>query len=178
MPKEWVKLKKFPVLVARQHVSGNITCASYLVDLMCTGVKEVFFMVNEPRSEYDLLVERYGYMNLNMELVDYELAHNVIWGAEAYAAEFHIEPHSDFALCRMILEEDTDEIPLIEIPLGVDDKPTLILHPDEPRNAYFKRQMDKYAGVNGYKLVDGDTPFGMMKMILTKLLTKKTGSNT
>ena len=158
MPKDWATIKKFPVLVARQHASGNITCGSYFVDLMCTGVKEVFFIVNEPPSEYDLLVEKYGYMDLDMQPVDYELAHNVIWGAEAYAAEFHIEPHSDFALGRMILEEDTDEIPLIEIPLGVDDKPMLILHPDEPRNAYFKRQMDKYAGVDGYKLMHGDIP--------------------
>lgn len=50
LPKDWEEIKTFPAIISRKHVNGNVTFTSVLVDLMCTGAKDVLFFVNEPES--------------------------------------------------------------------------------------------------------------------------------
>ena len=44
-------------------------------------------------------------------------------------------PQKDFAVARYILEEDTEDIPLIEFEFGMDGVPTLFCYHDYPINA-------------------------------------------
>lgn len=52
----------------------------------------------------------------------YEEAHNRVWGSIAYAEEAGIRPDKSFLLTQYMLEEDTDDIPLIEYEYGKDGK--------------------------------------------------------
>ncbi len=156
IPENWEEIKKIPVIVARKHSNGNITFANFLIDLLCTGVKDALYAVNIPEDEYQEIVHKYIELDLNMKICAYQLAHNIIFGAVAYAEEFHIEPHNDFLIAEMILEDDDDLIPIMEIPLGRNDKPFLILHPEDPRNNYYLRQLEKYARTGNFTVVDGD----------------------
>ncbi len=156
IPENWKEIKKFPVTVARKHSNGNITFANFLIDLLCTGVKDSIYAVNIPEDEYQEMVHKYIHLDLNMKRCSYHQAHNIIFGAVAYAEEFHIEPHNDFLIAEMILEDDDDLIPIMKIPLGQDEKPFLIMHPDDSRNSYYLRQLEKYAGPGNFTVVDGD----------------------
>ena len=52
----------------------------------------------------------------------YEEAHNLVWGSIAYAEEAGIAPDKSFRLTQYILDEETDDVPLIEYEYGKDGK--------------------------------------------------------
>ncbi|WP_291530461.1 DUF1186 domain-containing protein [Bacteroides sp. UBA939] len=115
--KGWEQCGRATVIVARQHVNGNYTSGVYLLDTFCCGVTDSFFQFNSPKDIYEKLIDRRGY-GIEMGQISYEEAHNLIYGAVAYAEEAGISPHSSFQLTQYILKEDTDEVPLIEYEFG------------------------------------------------------------
>jgi len=90
---------------------------------------------------------------MQTQVCDYALAHNLIYEALEYAGELGIDPAVEFRLASMILEEDTDDIPLMDIPVGREGKPLLMLHSDDPRNSYYFRQLDKHVGEGNYHFI-------------------------
>lgn len=154
LPKDWEEIKKFPVILARKHVNGNITFTSVLVDLLCTGAKDVLFFVNEPESFYRDILARYkDALSLDFGPVSYELIHNVIFESVAFAEEFGIAPHEDFRYSEMILEEDSDDFPRVAVPLGEGGKAHLYLNFDDERAPYFERQILKYGEAGTYEII-------------------------
>ncbi len=153
LPKDWELIKKFPAIIARKHVNGNITFASVLVDLLCTGAKDVLFFVNEPEFLYEEILDTYREeLYLDFEPVSYELVHNIIFESVAYAEEYGIAPHVDFRFAEFILEEDSDDFPKIEVQLGEGGKAHLYLNPDDERAPYFERQILKYGEPGTYEI--------------------------
>jgi hypothetical protein len=57
------------------------------------------------------------------------LAHNVIYGATAYAEDLGFRPDKDFAVTQYILAEDDESVELIEIEFGRDGKPCFVAGP-------------------------------------------------
>jgi tetratricopeptide (TPR) repeat protein len=130
---------------------------SVLVDLLCTGAKDVLFFVNEPESLYREILKNYKVgLSLDFEPVSYELIHNVIFESVAFAEEYGIAPHEDFRYSEMILEDDPDEFPRIEVPLGEGGKAHLYLNFDDERAPYFERQILKYGKVGTYEIIRND----------------------
>lgn len=157
LPKDWEEIKKFPVIFSRKHVNGNVTFISVLVDLLCTGVKDVLFFVNEPESLYREILDTYREeLMLDFEPVSYELIHNVIFESVAFADEYGIAPHEDFRYAEMILNEDSDDFPRIEVPLGEGGKAQLYLNFDDERAPYFERQILKYGEAGSYEIIRND----------------------
>ena len=156
LPANWQVIMKFPIIVSRKHINGNITFASFMVDLLCTGVKDVMYAVNLPEFELIGLIDNFLHNDIEMEECDYDLVHNIIYESLAYAEEFGIPPHHDFEIAEMILEEDTEDIPFIDIPLGQNGRPVLIMNPDDPKNSMYKRLMDKNVGPGNYDILDND----------------------
>lgn len=153
LPKDWEVVKKFPVILSRKHVNGNVTFTSVLVDLLCTGAKDVLFFVNEPEALYREILDTYRQqLRLNFEPVSYELIHNIIFESVAFAEEFGIAPHEDFRYAELILEEDSDEFPRIEVPLGEGGKAHLYLNFEDEQAPYFERQILKYGKVGTYEI--------------------------
>ncbi|MDO9614586.1 MAG: hypothetical protein Q7J86_08670, partial [Bacteroidota bacterium] len=153
---EWEEKKMTSVLVARNHTNGNITVCSYLVDLLCLGVKDTMFLFNVPVHQYEEFKQK---VNGNMEMteVDYTLAHNIVYAAIEFAEEFGFKPHKDYdSLTKYMLEEDTEDIELIEIECGNDGKPLYMRGPfeDDAKARKIIGQLEKNAGPGKYDFVD------------------------
>jgi len=111
------------------HANGNITVCFYLVDLLCLGVKDTHYMFNITETKYrEQLYDISEQMEI--ELCDYTLVHNIIFAGLEFAEEYGFKPHKDFtSVTEFMLEEDTDDIELIEIECGRDGKPLYIQGP-------------------------------------------------
>lgn len=122
---EWQKDGLAFIIVARQHQSGSYTMGKYLVDTFCLGVKDTDYEFNIDSDEYEDILEQLP----GKTEITYNEAHNIIYGAIAFAEEeANILPHPDFALTQLLLEEDTGRIPLIEYEFGKDNKPFLAVN--------------------------------------------------
>lgn len=122
----WESLGISNVIVARQHMSGNITVGVYMVDTYCLGVKDTLYRFNVSEEDYEELKSMFA-TKAAFKQVSYELVHNFILGAVAYAEELGISPHKDFAITEMILEEDDENITLMEMEFGFEGKPLLMV---------------------------------------------------
>lgn len=111
----WEEARLADVVVTRRHTNGHLTAGVFLVDLLCLGVKDTFFFFNEFE---ETLNEKLPLNSGMFQEIDYSLAHNIIYAGHDFAMEYDIHPHKDFQTTKYILEEDTDDIPLIEIPTG------------------------------------------------------------
>ena len=128
---DWEKSQMASVIVTRKHVNGNITFGGYLVDLLLLGVKDCFYAFNEIPSE---LEERLDKWSLEFIECDYVLAHNIVFEAISFAEDFGFEPVKDFTKTGIyILEEDTDHIPEMDIPLGDGGIPVVFIDPYNDR---------------------------------------------
>jgi hypothetical protein len=155
---EWEESKMVQLSVARQHTNGNITACFYLVDLMCLGIKDTTFMFNAPIKEYREHIERIE-ERMDMIVIDYVLAHNIIYAGLEYAEEYGFKPHKDFtSITRFMLEEDTDDIELIDIECGLDGRPTYMQGPfdDEVKVKKILAQLEKTAGPENYSAMLGE----------------------
>ena len=63
----------------------------------------------------------------DFEELEYNLAHNIIFGALEFASENNFKPHRDFEkFTKYILEIDDNRMPFIDIEFGKDGKPLII----------------------------------------------------
>lgn len=146
----------FPVYISRVHANGKLTFCSFFVDLLGTGINDAMYFVNEPRDFYQELIDSYKEFDFNYQKCTYELLHNIIYEALAFADEVGIQPTSEFHFARMVLKEDTDDLPTMDIPLGKNGKHYLDLSSEDPRIEYFRTQMETFAEPGTYIFDDGD----------------------
>ena len=122
------------VAIIRRHPNDKFTIGMFLVDIFCLGVKDSFCRVRMDKFDYEELMEHLK--NEHPKEISYEEAHNWIYGAIAFAEEAGITPDKSFNLSKYILEEDTEDIPLIEYEFGKDGKHYLM--------AMNKMELSKY----------------------------------
>ena len=101
------------VVVVRRHLNNKYSFGVYLVDKFCCGVKDSFYKLHTTEADLELVLSR-----LEFTEIDYVEAHNLIYGAIEWAEEAGISPDSSFNLSKYILEEDTDDIPVMDIEFG------------------------------------------------------------
>ena len=112
------------VIVVRRHPNDKFTLATYLLDIFCLGVKDTFYRLRLDEFEYEEYLDKFTSMDVTE--ITYNEAHNWIYGAIAFAEEAGIAPHKDFNVTQYMLEEDTEDIPLIEYNYGKDGKHFLV----------------------------------------------------
>src|ERR1700722_11860329 len=117
--REWQSNGISNIIVARGHKNGNVTAGIYLVDTYCLGVKDAGYEFNLPPADYKYLKNHAG----DIEACEYVLAHNIIYGAIAFAEDYGFKPHKDFAIAQHILEEDDDDVELMELEFGFEGEP-------------------------------------------------------
>ncbi|MFV0378072.1 MAG: hypothetical protein ACK5JD_12330 [Mangrovibacterium sp.] len=91
--------------------------------------------------------------SLEMSPAPYALGHNLVFAGLDFAESYGFKPHKNFALTQYILDEDTDEVELMEIPCGDDDgKPFYMQGPNDSdaRAAQIIAQLEKQAGPGNY----------------------------
>lgn len=153
---DWEESRMVQLSVARKHTNGNITACFYLVDLMCLGIKDSTFMFNAPIHAYREQIEKID-NQIPLVEIDYILAHNIVFAGLEYAEEYGFKPHKDFtSITQFMLEEDTDDIELLEIECGMNDKPTYMRGPfdDDVKVKKIIAQLEKTAGPGNYSFVD------------------------
>jgi hypothetical protein len=150
--KNWEESRLANIVIARQHVGKSLTVCIYLVDLYCLGVKDTYYLFNILESELDEFFREND--RLEFTGISYELAHNIIYSALEFAEEYGFSPHRDFTQTTgFFLEEDTDDIPLIEIECGgKDGKPMYINsgHENPARERQILNQLEKNAGKGNF----------------------------
>ncbi|MGQ7870285.1 plasmid pRiA4b ORF-3 family protein [Sunxiuqinia sp. sy24] len=152
----WEEEKKVSIVISRKHTNGNFTVGFYLVDLLCLGVKDAHFKFNIPVYEYKELLE-YMHESIELQAVDYTLAHNVIFAALEFADDYGFKPCKDFSsTMQYFLREDNDAVELIEIECGYQGQPMYVRGPfdrDEEANRILA-QLEKTAGPGNFKFID------------------------
>lgn len=135
-PPNWQESGMAHIIVTRVRPSGNMVMASFLVDTFCLGVKDAGYHENMPPSDFEEYLNNYK-KGMGLEEISYNEAHNIIYGAMAFAEDGGIKPSKDFYPAGYILEEDTDDIPMIEYDFGKNGKHLLIVHPDRKEMPYY-----------------------------------------
>ena len=146
----WRETGMNTLIVARQHGTGNITFGLYLVDTYCLGLKDTSVRFSAPRFEYEETLNQTILIHeADKEQIDYVLAHNIIYGAIAYAEDLGMKPHKDWATSQFVLEEDTEDIPLVDVTFGKDGKPFYINGPFDKVDSVIAK-LDKSVGKGNY----------------------------
>lgn len=122
----WEKEGEVTVVVTRERPGGNLCVAGFLCDAWCVGIKDVVGSVNMSKEDFQ---EKFLKRGPELRECDYVYAHNLIYAAEAFAADVNIKPHPDFALWSHVIEEDTEDVPLMEIEFGDQGKYHLVVAP-------------------------------------------------
>ncbi|MFQ5770096.1 MAG: hypothetical protein ACE5HX_06145, partial [bacterium] len=148
---DWEDSGMVDVLIARRHKNGKVTCGFYLVDLLCLGVKDTFFVFSLTPDDYKNLKEEYD-IGEELEACDYEVAHNVIYGAVDFAAKYGFKPHEDFAVTQYLLESDDENIESLDISFGEDGQPCLVTTVDEEPTEIIA-QLEKTTGAGNYQVI-------------------------
>lgn len=119
MSNDWKDVGEAMIMVTRIHPQCTYTLGFYVVDTYCLGVKDSFFHFSIDKFQYEEILND---IKSRMMKVSYEEVHNLVYGAVAFAEEGGIQPDESFKLTQYILEEDTDEVPLIEYDFGRNGK--------------------------------------------------------
>lgn len=99
------------IAVLRQQPSGTYVMGSFLVDILCLGVKDTFFRFGVSWEEFEEgYLEKYNADEPILTEIDVTNAHGIIKNSLEYAASLGVSPHKDFKLTQYILE------PLSDIP--------------------------------------------------------------
>jgi hypothetical protein len=91
------------IVIAREHVTGNLTLGIYLVDIFCLGVKNAHYWFNTSKEEYLDLIKRVANAHGGVSKTDYETVHTLIFGAIDYAESLGFKPHKDWEIAQFIL---------------------------------------------------------------------------
>jgi hypothetical protein len=136
------------ILLSRKQPNGDIVWAVFLVDLMCLGVKDAFCNANFSPYLYRTKVAD-GVFEERPEPCPPERAHQIIYGAIAYARQFGFEPHHDFALAQHLLDPPDRYEPTDDIPFGRDGKPFFVPGPYDDVEKIL-RKLEATAGAGNY----------------------------
>lgn len=140
------------VVVMRRHPQGTFTIGMYLVDLYCRGVYDAFYRFSVEADEMEEILD--SFLNRTespLEPVSYAEAHNIIYGANAFAEEAGIEPCKEWNLVRYILEEDTDDIELIDYEFGKNGRHILMVGTRLEASRYIPT-LDEHLGKGNYEV--------------------------
>lgn len=135
-PPDWLESGMAHIVVTRVRPSGNLVMASFLVDTFCLGVKDAGYHENMTPSDFEEYLNNYR-KGMGLEEISYNEAHNIIYGAIAFAEDGGIKPNKEFDPAGYILEEDTEDIPLIEYDFGKNGKHFLVVNPDRKEMPYY-----------------------------------------
>ncbi len=96
------KSHKITVFVAKTMPNGNYTVGSYLLDLLCLGLKDAFISVDISKStlaKYEILNER-----ITKEFISYQDARSLILGAIAFAKKNGYAPHEEWEESKCLID--------------------------------------------------------------------------
>lgn len=163
------------ILISRRQPDGRLTFGSYLVDLLCLGLKDTFCNADMPVERYEReLRNRYCSGTAPVEC-SVSLAHHIIYGAIEFAAQFGFKPDKDFDLSQYVLEDIDDLEPCEEeVEFGRGGKPVYIQGPrDDPEQVMAQiagstKEKDSGTGERDFEFTvheGGPTPLTALRVL-------------
>jgi hypothetical protein len=136
------------VAVARQQPDKRIAYGTFLVDKFCLGLKNTNYDANLSAEEYRHMLHGLE-QNTPMKICPPELAHQLIYEAIDYAAQFGFKPQKDFKWSRLILEKRGVLKEPYQLTFGRDGKPFYVSGPYDNVQAIIAR-LEKTVGPGNY----------------------------
>jgi hypothetical protein len=149
------------VIVTREQPDGLLVWGSYLLDTWCLGLKDTMGDANFTQHDMELELFTGLYPDKPPAECPPELAHQMIYGAIDFAAQFDFQPQRDFRFTKHILApRGTLEEPY-DLEFGRDGKPFFVNGPYDDVAAIIA-QLNRNPGPGNYEtaliLTDGVLP--------------------
>jgi len=142
------------ILLSRRQPDGYVLYGIYLVDILCLGLKNAVCDADVSVRVYEADVRPAVSSNERLVECPVSLAHQIIYGAIDFAAQFGFEPHKDFGLSRHILEERAKTEECEDVEFGKDGRPLYIQGPHDDARSILRR-LDSNPGEGGYDFIIG-----------------------
>lgn len=117
MNKNWFISGIATAVVCRCHKMGTYTFAVFQFDTFCSGLIDCKVEFSRDQESYNNIMA-YLKESFKIEPVTYQEVHNLIYGALAFGEDAGFTPAPSYNLAKFILEEDTEDIPLINYQFG------------------------------------------------------------
>jgi hypothetical protein len=154
---QWKEEGMATILISRKQTDGKLAFGTFMVDIFCLGLKNTFCNANITLDEYENTFKEKMYSLTSYIECDFDLAHQIIYGAIDFARELGFEPQRDFKLSRYILEEPFETALSFHIEFGKDGKPFYIAGPDDNVD-FIIRKLSERVGVKNFNFMH---PMGM-----------------
>ncbi len=137
------------VIISRQQPNGDIAFGVYLLDKGCLGLKNTICNAGfSPKRVRDEVVKDVAETQV-LENCSPELAHQIIYQAIDYAAQWGFKPQKDFRDSRHILAPRGTYEEEHEIEFGFEGQPFFFSGPYDNVDA-IRRKLDRTAGQGNY----------------------------
>jgi len=153
----WQESGITPIIIARQQDDGQVLFASYLVDLYCLGIKDVFVNTNYTQKRFEKSLPELCAQE--PEAISVELAHEIVYGALEYARKYGFEPHIDFTRLHADQVLDPPEVHprTNKVKFGKDGKPLFAPGPydNERKIKRILQTLEQTAGKGNFHYIIG-----------------------
>lgn len=127
------------IIISRRMPTGRFIVGAYLVDILCLGLKDTFFEVNMPLSDYITKVRSKKLGPYGLVDCPIPLAHEIIYGAIDYALNIGFEPHKDFEFTKKVLEDREKITDAPKVEFGKNGKPFFVAGPHDDVDAIIEK---------------------------------------
>ena len=164
MQREWQERGAAVVVLARTSSSGNIVFGEYVVDYLCTGIKDTAFATDVSPEVFanEVIPRLYG--GIPPVAAAVELVHEIVWGAVEYAEALGLRPASAFRQSQRILEAP-DALPRSGVEFGYQGRPAYVPAPQDNQAAIITRLVDSVGLGNFYYIPQGDIPDDVIDLL-------------
>ena len=146
------------VLLARTQPNDNILFGEYIVDYLCTGVKDASYASNVNRETFFNEVIPRLYSGTPPLDIEASLAYEIIWGAVEYAGGLGFDPHRNFREASRILDPFETHTHSGAIDFGYQGLPLYIPTLDDNQVGIIRRLIEAVGLGNFYYMPSGDVP--------------------
>ena len=153
------------VVLARTQPTDSVTFGVFIVDLLCTGVKDTSYAVNVAPDAFDneALPQLYG-GDPPVEISE-ELAHEIVWGSVEYSGSLGLRPHVKFRESQQILEQP-DALPRTGgVQFGYRGRPLYVPGPTDNQVAVLRSLIETVGLGNFYYLPQGEVPADVAELL-------------
>ena len=153
------------VVVARTSSSDSVVFGHYVVDYLCTGVKDTAFATNVSPEVFDNEVIPRLYGGVPPTAIASELAHEIVWGAAEYAEALDLRSAGGFRQSQRILDASDSFTRPGVVQFGYQGRPAYVPAPQDNQAAIISRLIDSVGLGNFYYIPQGDIPDDVIDLL-------------
>ncbi len=137
------------IVIAREQPDGNIAFGVYLIDKFCLGLKNTFANANFSVADYEDDVLGHVEETTTLMPCSPELAHQFVYQAIDYAAQYGFKPDKDYKWSKLVLTPRGELEESAKIEFGKDGKPFFVSGPYDNIEVILAK-LEQNAGAGNY----------------------------